>query len=454
MLGSIKRRLSSFIDPSFLKNVPYWGAALATGLIAVGFASLINYAERLSLQIFSSHPVLFLVMAPTCFVIAWALVHFFAPGASGSGIPQVMAAIDAYSEGHAQKPDSMEKLLGMRIVVIKVLSSAICVMGGGAVGREGPTIQIAAAVFHFVRTRFGRYTRELNTEFWLITGGAAGIAAAFNTPLGGLVYAIEELATSHFNRFKVSLISSVILAGIASQLVSGSYLYLGYPVLKPVSFNSILWAILVGFIAGAGGALFSRALIFLTGVRTKVKGIFRPALLAAACGLMMALLAVLFDPRSLGPGRETILELLFTSSAGFDWKLIAVRFVGPLLSYLSGAAGGIFAPSLAAGASIGHGLASLVSAPQENLFTLLGMIAFLTGVTRAPFTSFVLVLEMTDRHSAIFPMMLSAWMAMAAVKLLGGHESFYEYMKYRFYAAITTYNAKTTDTEIRDDIVS
>lgn len=454
MFKFIKRRLALSIDPSWLKDVPYWAAALTTGLIAVGFASMINYAEKLSQDAFTNHPVLFLVFGPVCFIIAWALVHFFAPAASGSGIPQVMAAIEAYSQGQAKKPDAMEKLLGLKTALVKVLSSTICVMGGGAVGREGPTIQIAATVFHLVRTRFGRFTRELNAEFWLITGGGAGIAAAFNTPLGGLVYSIEELATAHFNRFKVSLISSVILAGIASQWVAGSYLYIGYPVLFPVSFKSTLWAIFVGIIAGAAGGLFSRSLIFLAEERRRIKGVLRPMLLAGGCGLVMALLAWLFDPHALGPGRETVLELLFSNKPSADWKLIAVRFVGPLLSYVSGAAGGIFAPSLAAGASIGHFLAGIVHAPQDNLFTLLGMIAFLTGVTHAPFTSFVLVLEMTDRHSAIFPMMLAAWMALAAAKVFGGQNSFYEHMKHRFYEAITATDTKPTNTEIREEVVS
>lgn len=130
----------------------------------------------------------------------------------------------------------------------------------------------------------------------------------------------------------------------------------------------------------------------------------------------------------MGPGREVIIQLLFKDGGGADWTLALSRFISPVISYLSGCAGGIFAPSLAAGGAIGAILGNLLDASVVNVFVLVGMIGFLTGVTRAPFTSFVLVLEMTDRHTAIMPMMLAALCASMIAKLIDAN-SFYEHVK-------------------------
>ena len=114
-----------------------------------------------------------------------------------------------------------------------------------------------------------------------------------------------------------------------------------------------------------------------------------------------------------------------------DLALIAIRFAGTMAAYLSGCAGGIFSPSLAIGATIGSYLSTFVGSDHANLMVLLGMIGFLTGVTRTPFTSFILVLEMTDRHAAVFSMMLAALTAQSASLLIEPH-SFYENMKHKY----------------------
>ena len=130
----------------------------------------------------------------------------------------------------------------------------------------------------------------------------------------------------------------------------------------------------------------------------------------------------------MGGGRETIMHLLFHDDKKVSWVLVAGRFFGPLLSYLSGCAGGIFAPSLAAGAVIGAKIAELVHSPYVNLMVILSMTAFLSGVTRTPFTSAVLVLEMTDRHAAILPLMIASLVGSLITKLIDS-ESFYEHRR-------------------------
>ena len=408
-----------------VQDFPYLAAALITGLAAVGYAELFAEAEKVARKLAVSGTSWVFLVLPGAFVLSWWVVHRFAPEARGSGIPQVMAAIEALE--HSERPRSVEKLVGVRTAVVKIVSSLIAVLGGGSVGREGPTVQIAASVFHASERFSAKFSRQQGQEFWLVTGGAAGIAAAFNTPLGGMVYAIEELATSHFNRFKTSLIAAVIISGMAAQWILGSYLYLGFPKIRDVSIAVLPWALLVGAAGGVSGAVFGKVLLGIIRFKKSFKGPYRQAGFALVLGLLAATM-VFLEPRAVGSGRDMVSELLFNTSADGDWKLAATRFLAPILSYSAGGAGGIFSPSLAAGGALGAFLANVVDTPNVVLCILCGMIAFLTGVTRAPFTAFVLVLEMTDRHSAIFPMMLSALLASWASRLVDTR-SFYDHVK-------------------------
>ena len=133
---------------SLLQAMPLWCAAAMTGLVAVFYAEAFAWAEKIQRAFFHRHPWGFLGLAPFCFLASWALVRFLSPGASGSGIPQVMAAMElARPKFHGQ----VERLLGLRVIVTKVFSSLLLVVGGGAIGREGPTIQIASSIFCLVQ---------------------------------------------------------------------------------------------------------------------------------------------------------------------------------------------------------------------------------------------------------------------------------------------------------------
>ncbi len=420
------------------RRIALWAAALIVGCFAVGFASLIAWAEHWSITFFSKRGPWLFAVAPLAMWLGWWVVHRFAPEAKGSGIPQVMATLDGREspEYHAFH----EQVLGVRVVIVKVISALLCVLGGGAVGREGPTIQISAAIFHLARKGIRRLGFEdtQGSDHWVVAGSAAGIAAAFNTPLGGLVYAIEELASVHFHRFKTSLIASVILAGLAAQALAGTYLYLGFPKVGVVeAWRLMPLTILVGATCGLAGGLMGQWLVRLGSIRSQIKSFKSLSWIAIGSGLLLALWAVFLDPQVMGPGKEVVVSLLFPGEENtvHGGILALSRFAGVLISYFSGCAGGIFAPSLAAGASLGGWLAELVGVGNPVQLALLGMTAFLTGVTRAPFTAFVLVLEMTDRHSIIFPLMTSALVAYATSRLVH-RKGFYEQMRDQYVAKL------------------
>ncbi|HJS53617.1 MAG TPA: chloride channel protein, partial [Chitinophagaceae bacterium] len=173
-----------------LRAIPFWIASLITALLAVLYTKLFGLAEQGTHFIVSNHTWLLFIITPLCFIIAWWVVVRFAPFSRGSGIPQVMASVELANP----KDDSkVNKFLSLRIIVVKILSSLVMIFGGGAIGREGPTIQIAGSVFRQINQWLPAWWPKISKRNMIMTGAAAGLAAAFNTPLGGIVFAVEEL---------------------------------------------------------------------------------------------------------------------------------------------------------------------------------------------------------------------------------------------------------------------
>jgi H+/Cl- antiporter ClcA len=411
-------------DYANTQAVGLWIAAIFTGCAAVSYARIFKIIERYTDQYEMTNPQYLFFVSPVLMLLAWWIVYKFAPGASGSGIPQVMAAIDTDYSGTNVK--FVDRLLSLKTIVVKVASSLLCVAAGGAIGREGPTLQISASIFHLVGKGVRKYFPNSDEQTWVIAGAAAGLASAFNTPLGGIVYAIEELGMHHFHRVRTALLSAVIISGLVAQAVIGSYLYLGYPQVDEVTMQQWSIILLSGIVSGLAGGIFNRMLYFLSSKRRAICNQRMLGFIAIFCGFFIALL-VLFQPEAQGSGTELISNILFKDHVATTGITLS-RFFGTAIAYLSGAAGGIFSPSLSIGASIGSLMASLFHIGNSNLFVLLGMIGFLTGVTHTPFTSFILVMEMSNHHSAIFPMMFTALIANSVAKSVKS-KSFYESVK-------------------------
>jgi H+/Cl- antiporter ClcA len=413
-----------------LTAIPFWIASIITGLIAVLYTKLFLAAENLTIYLITWHAWLLFILTPTCFLAAWWIVKKFAPYAKGSGIPQVMAGLQISQPKNDRK---LNKLLGVKIIVVKVVSSIVMALGGGAIGREGPTIQIAASVFKIVYQVLPKWWPKIAKRNMIVTGAAAGLAAAFNTPLGGIVFAIEELTKTHFSYFKTAIFSSVIIAGLSAQALLGPYLYLGYPKIDHLSPFIFCGVLLVAIISGLLGSSMSKLILVIFAWKAKFKFTYHHAMYVAGCAFILAGCAFFVDTSVLGSGKDIMQHSLFTTDKYLPWYMPLLRIGGPLVSFTTGAAGGIFAPSLGAGASIGAVVSSWfqLSGTDTNLLILAGMVAFLTGVTRSPFTSVILVLEMTDRHSVIFHLILAGMVA-SLVSIIVDKHSLYDHLKMQY----------------------
>lgn len=307
------------------------------------------------------------------------------------------------------------------------------ILGGGLIGKEGPTIQIAGTVFRKINEWLPSWWPKISKRNMIMTGAAAGLAAAFNTPLGGIVFAVEELTKTHISYFKTALFTAVIIAGLTAQGMLGPYLYLGYPDVSCLSKYIFFPLILVAAITGLLGSGMSKIIMWIIRWKRSFKFKYQHFIYVLACGLVIASIAYFMDPRVLGSGKEIMTTTLFTPAKDVAWYTASYRIIGTMLSFTTGATGGIFAPALGEGAGVGSLLAGWleVSANKTNILILCGMVGFLTGVTSTPFTSAILVLEMTDRHSVIFHLMIAGLVA-SIISIVFDKHSLYDQLKIQY----------------------
>ncbi len=415
---------------NFLRAIPFWVASLITGLIAVFYSKLFLIAESTTDSLLKVDHWLIFFITPTCFLIAWWLVIKYEKFAGGSGIPQVMASIElANPRDHVK----IKRLLSIRVIIVKIISSLFMILGGGVVGREGPTIQIAGSVFRKVNQVLPSWWPKVSKRNMIMTGAAAGLAAAFNTPLGGIVFAIEELTKTHLSYFRTALFTAVIISGLTAQALFGPYLYLGYPTIDGLSGYIFIGVVLVSILAGLGGSITGRILTGIINWRSRLKKREQQIMFVIVCGLVVAFFGFISSTEMIGSGKIIMTKILFTSNKNLPWYAPVIRMTGSIFSFSTGAAGGIFAPALSSGACIGSVLSGWLhlSDSNTNLLILSGMVGFLTGITRTPFTSSIIVLEMTDRHNLIFYLML-AGMLSGMVSLLIDKHSLYDHLKVRY----------------------
>ncbi len=376
--------------------------AAALGLAAIVFARLGDFAQQAFERLVAVAPYAPFALTPMMFAGIVYLTRRAFPAARGSGIPQVMAA-SHNPEHHATGP-----LVSLRTALAKFVATLAMLLCGASVGREGPTVQISAALMVAVH----RWLRVPVTAGVIIAGGAAGVAAAFNTPLAGVAFAIEELAAAFEQKVAVMVMAAVMIAGLVSLGLAGDYVYFGAMGQSlPIRAMAVV-APVTGVLGGIMGGLFSRSLIAMTGPAphpwvAKVRS--RPIVFAAACGLVVALAGWATQGLSWGTGYETTRHLLAGDHTSIAFG--AAKFVVTLATALSGAPGGIFAPSLSVGAGLGQLVAALFPGSPAGAIVLLGMVGYFTGVVRAPMTSVIIMMEMTADRTMILPLFATALIA-------------------------------------------
>jgi len=382
---------------------------ITVGAAAVGLALAADWVQTEFAQLVTRWRYASLLVTPLGFALSVYLTNRFFQNSQGSGIPQAIAARELDDQ------DSRGRLVSIRIAVGKILLTLLGLLCGASAGREGPTVQVGASIMF----ASGRFSPRRQPGL-ILAGAAAGVAAAFNTPLAGIVFGIEEMSRAFETRTSGLIIAAVIAAGLTSLALVGNYAYFGS---SPAMLrNGVDWLAvpLCGVVGGLAGGLFSRIVILMArglpgAVGRRIKA--NPIPFALACGLLVALCGIASGDTIYGTGYAQVKTALengvpLRDDFGF-FKFLATTF-----STISGIPGGIFSPSLAVGAGLGANIAHVFPTAPVAPIILLGMVSYFAGVVQAPITAFVIVTEMTDNHAMVIPLMAAALIAYATSRLV------------------------------------
>jgi H+/Cl- antiporter ClcA len=367
------------------------------GLVSAGFGVASQYANRLFQWMAHNWPELPLIVTPLGLVfIVWLTQRFF-PGSEGSGINQIIAALEMRSKG---------RVVSLKLAGGKILLTLLGQSCGASIGREGPTVHVAASIMYSMR-RFARFPADYMARGMLLAGGAAGISAAFNTPLAGIVFAFEEMARGFSPRLSSIIVPAVLVSALVSMVLMGEHTYFGTSHVTSVG-SPEDWAavLLCSLPAGIAGGLF--AWLVVTGSR-RLAPLMRENAMAVAflCGAVVVLMGTLSDWQAMGSGYETAKSLV-AGDPVTDLLYPVYKFIASVASYLSGIPGGIFAPSLATGGSIGALLHHFMPVASLELMVLLSMVAYFAGAVKSPITGFVIVMEMTNDQNTLLALIAAA----------------------------------------------
>lgn len=352
-------------------------------------------------------PVTFSMMGATLSVL---LVRRYAPETSGSGIPHLEAVLHR-----------LRTLNWRRMLPVKFAAGVLAIGSGLALGREGPTVQMGGAVGAAISSWLKSRPRERRT---LIAAGAgAGLSAAFNAPLSGVIFVLEEIQRDfHPFVFGAAFLAAAI-ADIVARLLSGAFPVFSIPNYPTPPTGALPIFAFLGIIAGLLGVAFNRGLLGTLNRLAHLPGKYR--LVYAATVGAIAGVAGWFYPIVVGGG-HSLAELAL--AGGFLLAaiplLFIVRFFLTISSYATGAAGGIFAPLLALGALLGLAIGQIAHAswpavvPEPAVFAVVGMAAYFTAIVRAPLTGIVLIVEMTGNYNQMLPLLVSCFCAYAVAEYL------------------------------------
>ena len=390
---------------------------LFAGLVAVAFRGALAQADHFrDALLMYAHARPWALPLPLLFsavggAVAVYLVHRFAPETAGSGIPHVKAVL------YGLRP-----MKWWRVLAVKFGGGIAGIGTGLALGREGPTIQMGSAVGQMVSGWFPCTPRERRT---LIAAGAgAGLAAAFNAPLAGLVFVLEEVQRDFSpGVFTAALIASGV-ADVVTRLMLGQLPVFHIRTVEIPALDLLPFALFLGVTAGVLGVVFNRSLVRSLDFFES----FRPwpawisgALVGGAVGIV-----ALFSPIAVGGGNRLLEQTLSGELPLMTLGLFfLVRFVLTMLSYGCGAPGGIFAPLLVLGSEIGLAIGAIAArfvpeaVSHPHVFAVVGMSAFFAAIVRAPLTGIVLMVEMTGNYSLVLPLLAASLTAYGIADFLG-----------------------------------
>jgi len=417
LLGSDKMPLTTLVLAALVGTL--------AGLAGVAFDKAVNWVQRYRVGMLADvagdawvvWPMAFLASASLA-MFGYFLVRRFAPEAGGSGIPEIEGALEG-----------LRPVRWWRVIPVKFFGGMGTLGAGMVLGREGPTVQLGGSFGQMVFDLFRLRKPEVRHSL-VATGAGAGLAAAFNAPLAGILFVIEEMRPQfHYNLISIKAVFiGVIMSTVVYRYFNDSSTLINLGIVGDVAINTLWLYLVMGMVIGVIGVIFNRLVIAAQDMFQRIHGgnttkwVLIGGMIGGLCGVL-----ALTQHAAAGGGFELIpIATAGNYTLGMLLFIFLARVVTTLLCFSSGAPGGIFAPMLALGTLLGMTGGTLCTLwfPEYNLhmgtFALAGMGALLAASLRAPLTAIILVLEMTANYQLILPMLLTCLGATLLAQYLGG----------------------------------
>ena len=393
-----------------------------TGGVAVLFEQLVEQLialreSQIALSQGQWHWLLAFVCSALLGAIAFYLMHRFAPETAGSGIPEIEGALE-----------ELRPVRWRRVLPVKFFGGSCALSSGMILGREGPCVQLGGNIGKMVAERFGA-TQE-GAHALLAAGAAGGLAAAFNAPLAGILFVLEELRPQfRYSFLSIKMVSTTVIAAtVVRQLCMGTGPVFVVPTFATPSLPLLPLFLLFGALMGLFGYLFNRAVNRVQDGYLALHGNRRGRLVAIGALLAGCFGVLVLSEPAMGSGGLALIPHWIAERQPLEWllALLIIRLLGTLLCFCSGIPGGIFAPSLALGTLSGACAGALLHqlmpdlALEVGVLPIVGMGALFAASVRAPVTGILLVTEMTNNYGLILPMMVTTLSATLVAQWLGG----------------------------------
>jgi H+/Cl- antiporter ClcA len=387
----------------------FWIGAIVVGLVIVVMTLLNEWAANTYRSLSMQYPWFHFVIPPVGLgITSWMTFRFF-PGSERSGIPQVKTALEI-----AGNMEARNKLISLRIAFGKLLLPMMGLLSGASVGFGGPAVHVGASIMLSLgkAVKFPPHYMERGL---IIAGSAAGFAAMFSAPLAGIIFAVEEMGRTLEERLSSLVLTAIVFSGVTAYALLNSYIYFEDESLRMPWGQHWLAIPLCGIAGGLFGGTFSKITIALSHFLSR-SGL-SIVVIAIACGSVIAAVNYYSGGLTVGTGYQQTKAILH-GSAPLDISFPFLKMLATCATFFSGIPSGIFVPSLAAGAGLGIDLAHWFPIAPAPVMILLTMTAYFSGMLQSPLTSFVIVMEMTNSHEIMIPMMATAFFATGTSKLI------------------------------------
>jgi len=405
-------------------------AAALTGAVALLFLIAERTARDFTELVSNVSPLLPAATVTVGMILISRLRDKYFQGTEGPGIPQVIAALKM-EESSARK-----SVLSFRVAIGKIILLIIGLFSGATLGREGPSVHVGAC-FMYLASRFTRFPAHYVKRGLILSGGGAGIAASFNTPIAGIVFAFEEIGRSFEKNNAGLIVRTVTVASIFCIIFLSNYLFYGRVEIGLHSGKEWIAVPIIGITGGFLGGLFAQSLITFIPKFTRLT-YSHPYLVSGSLGLTLGVLGIISGGLTYGSGFQEAQNILI-HDVGYPVYYPLLKTIASFATLVSAIPGGLFDPTLSVGASLGQLISPAFSQIDKQAVILIAMVAYFSGVVQSPITAFVILLEMTGAYSMSLPLMATSILAYEISHLVC-RVSLYEALSDRFLESLSNRN--------------